>query len=68
MGDGGAVFSRGTFSHAGAATSNEGGGGHSRLSRAAVAARPCHLRRRLPTVVVGAGRMEVTVMVCSPAA
>jgi hypothetical protein len=35
MGDGGAIFGRGTFSHAGAATSNEGGGGHSRLSRAA---------------------------------
>ncbi len=43
VGDGGAVFGRGTSLQAGAATSDEGGGG---LSLAAVAARPHHLRRQ----------------------
>jgi hypothetical protein len=38
IGDGGAVLDRGAFSQAEAATSDEGGCGHSRLSHAAVAA------------------------------
>ncbi len=77
VGDGGAVFGRVASSQAGAATSDEGGGGHSRLPLAAVAARLRRLqqrrwqRRRLPAVaavMVGTGRMHVTVMACRPPA
>ncbi len=56
---------------AGAATSNEGCGGQSRLPLAVMAARLRRLRRGLPAVaavMVEAGRMHVTEMVCRPAA
>ncbi len=72
MEDGGAVFGV-VASLQGEATSDEGGSGHSRLPVAAVAARPRHLWRQrclsaVAAVVVRAGMVHVTKMVCRPAA
>ncbi len=72
MGDDGAEFGIVASSQTGAVTSDEGGCGQSRLPLAAVAAKWRRLQqRRLPAVaavVVGAGRMHVTVIVFRPAA
>ncbi len=73
VGAGDAVFNRRSSSQAWPATSDEGSSRQSRLWSAAVAARPRRLRRRrchpaVAAVTVGAGKMQVTVMVCDPAA
>ncbi len=77
VGDGGAMFGSVVSSQTGEATSNKGGGGQSRLLLAAVAAGSRHLQQlrrrwwRLPAVavvVVMAGMVHITMMVCRPAA
>jgi hypothetical protein len=77
VGAGDAVFDRRLSSQAWPATSDEGSSGQSGLWYAAVAARPRRLRRRqwqrrcrpaVAAVTVGAGKMQVTVIVCDPAA